>query len=168
MQLAQFSASRRSWKKILKSTAPCQLWNPQSGKNTDSESLRQRPQSESLLPSLLVCGFGLTAEPLWLSVSLSVEYKWCTGLPEEQLGFLIFTQAAPVWLLVWGCQPLRRGFPSGSDGKESTCNVRDLGSERLLLNHERRQDSWPPEERNSIQGQWRGLIAQSFCVIKFY
>ena len=40
--------------------------------------------------------------------------------------------------------------------------------ERLLLNHERHQDSWPPEEKNSIQGQRQGLIAQSFCVIKFY
>ena len=25
--------------------------------------------------------------------------------------------------------------------------------ERLLLSHKRRQDSWPPEEKNSIQGQ---------------
>ena len=41
-------------------------------------------------------------------------------------------------------------------------------SERLLLNHERGQDSWPPEENNSIQGQSGGLITQSFCVIKFY
>ena len=30
------------------------------------------------------------------------------------------------------------------------------------------QDSWPPEEKNSIRSQRRGLIAQSFCVIKFY
>ena len=30
------------------------------------------------------------------------------------------------------------------------------------------QDSWPPEEKNSIRGQRRGLIAQSFCVVKFY
>ena len=29
-------------------------------------------------------------------------------------------------------------------------------------------DSWPPEEKNLIQGQRRGLIAQSFCVTKFY
>ena len=42
------------------------------------------------------------------------------------------------------------------------------GGERLLLSHERRWDSWPPEERNSIWGQWRGLIAQSFYAIKFY
>ena len=26
-------------------------------------------------------------------------------------------------------------------------------AERLLLDHERCQDSWPPEEKNSIQGQ---------------
>jgi len=32
----------------------------------------------------------------------------------------------------------------------------------------RHRDSWPPEEKNSIQGQRRGLIAQSFCVTKFY
>ena len=31
-----------------------------------------------------------------------------------------------------------------------------------------RRDSWPPEEKNSIQGQRRGLITQSFCVITFY
>ena len=32
----------------------------------------------------------------------------------------------------------------------------------------RHQDSWPLEEKNSIRGQRRGLITQSFCVIKFY
>ena len=31
-----------------------------------------------------------------------------------------------------------------------------------------RRDSWPLEEKNSIRGQRRGLIAQNFCVIKFY
>ena len=40
--------------------------------------------------------------------------------------------------------------------------------ERLLLNHERHRDSWPPEEKNSIRGQRQGLIAQSFCVIEFF
>ena len=39
--------------------------------------------------------------------------------------------------------------------------------ERLLLNHKRHRDSWPPEEKNSIWGQRRGLIAQNFCVISF-
>ena len=33
---------------------------------------------------------------------------------------------------------------------------------------QRCRDSWPPEEKNSIRGQTWGLIAQSFCVIKFY
>ena len=32
----------------------------------------------------------------------------------------------------------------------------------------RRWDSQLPEEKNSIRGQRRGSIAQSFCVIKFY
>ena len=36
-------------------------------------------------------------------------------------------------------------------------------SERLLLNHKRRQDSWPPEEKNSIQGQRQGLITELLC-----
>ena len=31
----------------------------------------------------------------------------------------------------------------------------------------RHWDSWPPEEKNSIRGQRRGLITQSFCAIKF-
>ena len=38
----------------------------------------------------------------------------------------------------------------------------------MLLNHERLQDSWLSEEKNSIWGQRQGLITQSFCVIKFY
>ena len=29
-------------------------------------------------------------------------------------------------------------------------------------------DVWPPEERNSIQDQSRGLITRSFCVAQFY
>ena len=45
---------------------------------------------------------------------------------------------------------------------------KELNSERLLLSPERHRDSWPPEERSSIRGQWQGFIAQSFCVIKFY
>ena len=49
-----------------------------------------------------------------------------------------------------------------------SANMHWVPTERLLLSHERRWDSWPLEEKNSIWGQWRGLIAQSFCVIKFY
>ena len=43
-----------------------------------------------------------------------------------------------------------------------------LSIERLLLSCERLWDSWHPDERNSVRGQWRGLITQSFCVIQFY
>ena len=39
---------------------------------------------------------------------------------------------------------------------------------KVLLNHKRRWDSWPPEEKNLIRGQKRGLITQSFYVIEFY
>ena len=42
-----------------------------------------------------------------------------------------------------------------------------LSYEKLMLNDEMR-DYWPPEEMNSIRGQRRGWIAQSFCVIRFY
>ena len=48
-----------------------------------------------------------------------------------------------------------------------------MGSDVLILKgccwiSKRRWNSWPLEEKNSIQGQRWGLIAQSFCVIKFY
>ena len=55
------------------------------------------------------------------------------------------------------------------------CNInltsrkkRGSRGERLLLNHEKMLDSWLMEEKNSIQGPRRGLIAQSFCAIEFY
>ena len=38
----------------------------------------------------------------------------------------------------------------------------------MLLNRERCQNSWPPEKKNLIRGQRRGLIIQSICVIEFY
>ena len=67
---------------------------------------------------------------------------------------------------------MKRKVDFNRDKKEYVWNIEDalghLDSERLLLNHERHWDSWPPEEKNSIQGQRQGLIAQSFCVIKFY
>ena len=47
-------------------------------------------------------------------------------------------------------------------------SVWDHPGERLLLSREQCRVSWPLEGRNSIQGQWYVLIAQSFCVIKFY
>ena len=46
-----------------------------------------------------------------------------------------------------------------------TASITLNGDERLLLN-DKTQDSWPPEETNSIQGQRRGWIAQSFLCNK--
>ena len=47
-----------------------------------------------------------------------------------------------------------------------------MGSHRVghwkVVVESRHRDSWPPEEKNSIWGQRWGLIAQSFCVVKFY
>ena len=41
-------------------------------------------------------------------------------------------------------------------------------SERLLLNHAKTPGFLAPGGEESLRGQRRGLIAQSFCVIKFY
>ena len=49
----------------------------------------------------------------------------------------------------------------------TSLKLRCTVTERLLMNHERHRDSWPPG-KNSVQGQRQGLITQSFCVIKFY
>ena len=49
----------------------------------------------------------------------------------------------------------------------SAVNICGQALERLLLSHEWHRER-PPEEWNSIWGQWWGLVAQSFCVIKFY
>ena len=44
---------------------------------------------------------------------------------------------------------LLKGFPLGWPGFAASGSP----TERLLLSHERCRDSWPLEERNSIQGQ---------------
>ena len=43
------------------------------------------------------------------------------SLPHDHLG-------SPVLFTFWLCPSLSQGFPCGSDGKESACNARDLGS----------------------------------------
>ena len=60
-------------------------------------------------------------------------------------------------------------FMQRADSFEKTLMLGKIegGNERLLLNHKRCWDSWPPE-KNSIWDQRWGLISQSFCVIKFY
>ena len=65
--------------------------------------------------------------------------------------------------------PCRRNRDAGAVPHCSSLRhsgLRLQATERLLLNQQRCRDSWPPEENNSIRG--RGLITQSFCMIKFY
>ena len=50
---------------------------------------------------------------------------------------------------------------------ESVMTYKSHPVERLLLSCESHQDSWAPEEKNSVWGQWH-LNTQCFCVIKFY
>ena len=64
--------------------------------------------------------------------------------------------------------PLPRAISQLPGSQFITLEHFHYGSEKLLLSRERRQDSWQPEGKNSIQGHWRGLITQSFSVIKFY
>ena len=45
------------------------------------------------------------------------------------------------------------------------CNPVHSSWKFAAMSCEQRWDSWPPEERNLIWGQWRGLITQCFCVI---
>ena len=77
---------------------------------------------------------------VWLFVT-----PW-TVARQDSLSFIISWVDSNSCLLCWCCH----------------------STERCLLSHERRWDSWLPEERNSIQSHWQGLITQSFCVIKFY
>ena len=65
------------------------------------------------------------------------------------------------------------GAPKSLQMVAAVMKLKDVYSleEKLLKGcccTQRHWDSWPPEEKNSIRGQRRGLIAQSFCVIKFY
>ena len=66
--------------------------------------------------------------------------------------------------------PVHHQLPQSTLGvleKMSGCLEKHKISERLLLSYERPRSSWLPE-KNSIQGQRRGFITQSFCVIEFY
>ena len=84
--------------------------------------------------------------------------------PLARLLILSQTQGTGVEAASYLCAAAERG----SHRKQHAYSHSFGGIERLLLNHERHWDSWPPEEKNSIWSQRRGLITQSFCVIKFY
>ena len=113
-----------------------------------------------------------------LSMGFSRQEYW-RGLPCPPPGDLLDPEIKPTSII---SPALADGFFTTSATWEEKLEIRALGGqrcidfralfkhpiERLLLNHKRGQDSWPPEEKNSIQGQRRGLITQSFCVIKLY
>ena len=82
------------------------------------------------------------------------------------LGFSFLWVSWKVICLMWDCTFVE-GRSRKSKAEKGGIQTGAPCAERLLLNHESRRDSWPPEE-NSIQGHRRGLIAQSFCVMKFY
>ena len=62
---------------------------------------------------------------------------------------------------VWGENVLTLNEKRVSEDEVAGCHWK-------VVVESRRRDSWPPEEKNSIWGQRRSLIAQSFCEIKFY
>ena len=86
-----------------------------------------------------------------------------------------------IQLLPWGKSPAhqsagpsvffgRRALPSPAQTpyfwcimKGCCCDVKNAG-----IHFWSWIQKWPLEERNSIQGQWRSLITQSFCILKFY
>ena len=110
----------------------------------------------------------------------SFEKTWCwarlkAGGERDNRGREGWMASLNQWTWVWVNS--RSWWWTGSPGvlqsmgSQSWTRLSDW-TERLLLNNEkirkRRWDSWPLEEKNSIWGLRWGLIAQSFCVIKFY
>ena len=66
-----------------------------------------------------------------------------------------------------GTFPVSQLFPSGGQNAGASASASVL-LKGCCCTTQRYWDSWPPEEKNSIRGQRRGLITQSFCIIKFY
>ena len=98
-----------------------------------------------------------------LSIGFSKPESW-RGLPCPPPGDLLNREIEPISVI---SSALAGGFSTTSATWEEILEIRVLGRqkcidfralfthliERLLLNHKRGQDSWPPEEKNSIQGQ---------------
>ena len=110
----------------------------------------------------------------------SFEKTWCwerlkAGGQRDNRGREGWMASLTQWTWVWVNS--RSWWWTGSPGvlqsmgSQSWTRLSDW-TERLLLNNEkirkRRWDSWPPEEKNSLWGLRWGLIALSFCLIKFY
>ena len=92
--------------------------------------------------------------------------QWAVDQGWSRAKALSSLRCAPGWA-VWASQALMQSVFRWKE-LDRIYDFHWMRPERLLLSCERRWDSWPPEEKNSVWGQWRGLISQSFCVIKFY
>ena len=108
------------------------------------------------LAYVLFSGWLLTLSILWWIAAGPTQWVWLAQARAEQL----------VCMAACG-QALCLSQSSGVNEELSLKRCLDLlkGCCWITRIH---QDSWPPEEKNSIRGQRRGLIVQSFCVIKFY
>lgn len=89
-------------------------------------------------------------------------------MPQVSSGLLTLTFPSR-GTVVKGCLVLANQIGCSSLGEGGVGSNQDEG-ERLQLNHERcwEDENWPLEEKNSVRGQRGGLIAWSFCMIKFY
>ena len=56
------------------------------------------------------------------------KYTWTFCSLNLEVALFPSTGSRWLELVAWHCLTAKTGFPGGSDGKESTCNVRDLGS----------------------------------------
>ena len=132
------------------------LWVPSSVQFSHSA------MSHSLWPHVLPPAQLLCPSPTpGVSSNSSPSSQWChPTILSSVIPFSFCLQSFPASGSFWTSQ-----FSSGAQNIGASASV--LPIERLLLSCERHKDSWPPEERNSIQGQWQGLITQRFCVISF-
>ena len=98
-----------------------------------------------------------------LSIGFSRQESW-RGLPCPPAGDLLDQEIEPMSVI---SSALAGGFFTTNATWEEMLEIRVWGGqrcidfralfthliERILLNHKRGRDSWPPEEKNSIQGQ---------------
>ena len=152
-EAAYFKRSRESYHIELKEILV--------GSQFSSVQSLSRVQLFVLQPAQLLCP---SPTPRACSNSCPLS-QWChLTISSSVIPFSLCLQSFPASGSFW----MRQFFSSGAQNIGASASASVLPIERLFLSHERHRDSWPPEERNSIQGQWRGLITQSFCVIKFY
>ena len=100
----------------------------------------------------------------WDCSSLCPLSQWChPTISSSVVPFSSHLQSFPAS----GSFPKSQFFTSGGQSIGASASASVLLKCWCWL-MKRHWDSWPPEEKNSILGQRRGLITQSFCAIEFY